>query len=76
MSRQIVAVAVIADRPETLARHHVGKADDGVERRADLVADAGEEIGLLGGGGSAAPLALRNSSSARFHWVMSRITAQ
>ena len=45
---EVFLVAVVADRPETLLQHHLGKADDGVERRADLVADLGEEIGFLG----------------------------
>ncbi len=30
-----------------LARHHVGKPDNGVERRADLVADPGQEFRLV-----------------------------
>ena len=43
---QVVLVAVVADRPEAFLQHHLGKADDGVEGRADLVADLGEEVGL------------------------------
>ncbi len=45
---QVVAVALAADGAELLLQHHLGKADDGVERRADLVADRGQEIRLLG----------------------------
>ncbi len=53
---EIAPVAVAADRAEALLHHHFGKADDGVERRPDLVADLGEEIRLLriGGLGGAA----------------------
>src|SRR3546814_19130763 len=51
------------ERPEGLRRHHLGKADDGVERRAQLVAHMGEEAGLrpagrLGFLGGAAQVAL------------------
>src|SRR5687767_13490897 len=41
---QIVAVAFILHRPETLLDHHLGETDYGVERRAHLMADAGEEL--------------------------------
>ena len=36
-------------RAETrrIADHHLGQADDGVERRAQLVAHIGEELGLV-----------------------------
>ena len=47
---QIVAVALVAERPELLVDHQLRKPDDGVERRADLVADARQELGLLRGG--------------------------
>ena len=46
MSLHVLAVALVADRAELLLHHHLGEADDGVERRADLVADLGEEIGF------------------------------
>src|SRR5581483_6943320 len=45
---QIIAVTLIADRSEALVHHHLREADDGVERRADLVADLGEKLGLAG----------------------------
>ena len=48
---EIVAVAVVADRPEPLLHHHLGEPEDGVERRADLVADVGEMLGLGGAAG-------------------------
>ena len=46
MSSEILPVALVADRAELFLRHDLGKADDGVERRSDLVADLGEEVGL------------------------------
>ena len=39
-------VALVAERAEALADHHFGKADDGVERRADLMADPRQQVGL------------------------------
>src|SRR3546814_16255160 len=39
-------VSVGADRPEDLVLDDLGKADDGVERGAQLVAHIGEEEGL------------------------------
>src|SRR3954468_8832713 len=47
---EVFAVAFTADGTETLRHHDLGEADDGVERRADLVADLGEKVGLGGGG--------------------------
>ena len=47
---EVLLVAVVADGAEALVHHHFGKADDGVERRADLVADLGEEFGFGGRG--------------------------
>ena len=44
---EIFAVALVADRAEALLDHHFREADDGVQRRADFVADLGEEVGLL-----------------------------
>ena len=44
---EIFAVAIVLDRAEPLLDHHFGKADDGVERRADLVADARQELRFL-----------------------------
>ena len=51
----VVAVLVAADRAEHLRLHDLGEADDGVERRAQLVAHIGEEarlrlVGLFGAG--------------------------
>ena len=42
----IVAVLFRAERAEGLAFHQLREADDGVERRAKLVAHVGEEFGL------------------------------
>ena len=42
----IFLVLVGAERAEDAALHHFGKADDGVERRAQFVAHIGEEFGL------------------------------
>ena len=39
-------VTLVAERAEPFADHHFGKADDGVERRADLVADPRQHVGL------------------------------
>ena len=38
-------------RVERAARKELGHSQDGVERRADLVADVGEELGLRPAGG-------------------------
>src|SRR3546814_7452496 len=35
---RVLVVLRVIERPEGLRRHHLGKADDGVERRAQLVA--------------------------------------
>ena len=42
----IFAVALVADRAEALGHDHFGKAGHGIERRADFVADLGEEFRL------------------------------
>ena len=42
----ILLVLLRAERAEDAALHHLGEADDGVERRAQLVAHVGEELGL------------------------------
>ena len=42
----VVAIARIADRAEALVHDDFGEAENGVERRADLVADLGEEVRL------------------------------
>ena len=39
-------IARIAHRPEHLLVHDVGEADDGVERRAQLMAHIGQELAL------------------------------
>ena len=46
----------VAERAEQPLLHHLGKADHGVERRAQLVADIGEELGLRPVGGFGAIL--------------------
>ena len=46
---QIFGVAFVADRTETLRHDDLGEAGHGIERRADLVADLGEEFGFGGG---------------------------
>ena len=50
----IVAVFFRAQRTEGLASHQLREADDGVERRAQLVAHIGEEfrLGAVGGLGA------------------------
>ena len=48
---EIVLVALVADRPETLLHHHFGEAQDGVQGRADFMADLGEKVGLGGARG-------------------------
>ena len=48
-------VALVAERAEPLADHHFGKADDGVQRRADLVADPRQHVGLGVGGAIGQP---------------------
>ena len=48
-------IALVAERAEALADHHFGKADDGVERRADLVADPRQHVGLGVGGALGEP---------------------
>ena len=42
----IFVISGIADGPQQLDLHHLGEADDGVERRAQLMAGVGEEVGL------------------------------
>ncbi|GAA3855134.1 hypothetical protein GCM10022626_28620 [[Pseudomonas] carboxydohydrogena] len=46
----VLLIASGAERAEHAAAHHFGKADDGVERRAQFVAHVGEEfrLGLVG----------------------------
>ena len=51
----VFAVALVAERAETLADHHFGKADDGVQRRPHLVADPGQHVGLGVGGALGQP---------------------
>ena len=46
MSRQYSPYFSRAERAEHAALHHLGEADDGVERRAQLVAHVGQELGL------------------------------
>ena len=42
----VFLVLGMAERAEQRLLHHLGEADDGVERRAQLVADIGEELGF------------------------------
>src|SRR3546814_3425749 len=42
----VVAVVVAADRPEDLLQDELREADDGVQRRAQLVAHGGQEVAL------------------------------
>ena len=46
MSRAYSTYLPRADRPEHLVLHHLAEADDGVERRAQLMAHIGEEFRL------------------------------
>ena len=43
----IGAVFFVAHFAEALGAHHVREAEDGIERCADFMADAGKEIGFL-----------------------------
>ena len=43
---EIVLVALVADRAETLLHHHFGEAQNGLQGSADFVADLGEKVGL------------------------------
>src|SRR5437868_1746330 len=47
----VLDVFLLADRPEQLTGNDFGEADDGVERRSELVAHMGEEAALGGAGG-------------------------
>ena len=51
-------IARVLHRAEQLALHHLGEAEDGVERRAQLVAHGGEEARLGDVGGLRAPARL------------------
>ena len=43
---RVFAIALLAQRAQQLALQHFGEADDGVERRAQLMAHRGQELGL------------------------------
>src|SRR6185437_4478510 len=43
---QVLPVTLIADRPETLVHHDFGKANDGIERCANFMADFREKFGF------------------------------
>src|SRR5690349_11227349 len=43
---RVVEIALLADRAERLPENDVREADDGVERRAQLVAHIGEDLGF------------------------------
>src|SRR5512132_2289405 len=43
---EVFAVTFVADRTEAFIGHNLGKADDGIERGPDLVADPRKKIGL------------------------------
>ena len=42
----VFLILPVGQGPEELTRHHLGEADDGVERRTQFVAHIGEERGL------------------------------
>ncbi|MNI56350.1 hypothetical protein D3C73_1113450 [compost metagenome] len=44
---RIFDIAGVADRPEPFRCHHVGKADNGIQWRADLVAYMRKELALV-----------------------------
>src|SRR5262245_12576513 len=46
---EVLTVAIVADRAEAFVHHDFGKADDGIERRADLMADLREKVGFCRG---------------------------
>src|SRR5215471_6565275 len=46
---EIFPISLAADRAETFVHHDLGKTDDGIERRADLMADFCKELGLCRG---------------------------
>ena len=69
-------IALVAERAEALADHHFGKADDGVERRADLVADPRQHVGLGVAGAVGEPPRLRSSFSLFLACERSRNTAK
>src|SRR6185312_1759241 len=43
---QVLPVTLIADRAETLVHHDFGKADDGIERCANFMADLRDKFGF------------------------------
>ena len=49
----------VAERAEQTLLHHLGEADHGIERRAQLMADIGEELRLGAVGGLGAVLLQR-----------------
>ncbi len=53
----VVLVALVAERAEQLEHHQLREADDGIERRAQVVVDAGHELGP-------GPVALRREAAA------------
>ena len=55
----VFAVGVVADRAEDLRFHHFGKAEDGIERRAQFMAHVREEPRLRPGGGGQRGVRLR-----------------
>ena len=48
---EIIAIAIGSDRAEALGFHEFGEADDGIERRPQLMAQAGQEPGFRRIGG-------------------------
>ncbi len=56
-------VALVAERAEPFADHDFGESDDGVERRADLVADPRQHVALGVGGAVGQPPRLHSSLS-------------
>src|ERR1700730_9791902 len=45
---EIILVAPVADRPETLVHHDFGEAQDRIERRPDFVTDLSQKIRFQG----------------------------
>ena len=71
---RIIAIARFAERAEQLAVENVGKADHGVERRAQLMAHIGEER-VLARLASRPRRACASSASCALCSEMSRVTA-
>ena len=69
---RVVAPALLVEGPRQVAGQHVGEADDGVQRRAQLVADHRQEVRLGALATSASSFARFSSVSARMRSVTSK----